>query len=51
MIRREYKSLTLFVVIMIALLSTWQGKRNLAWFVEQFSNQDCFSSWLFIKCE
>ena len=51
MIRREYKSLKLFVIILVALLSTWQGKRNLAWFASQVSNQDCSVSLLLIKCK
>ena len=51
MIRREYKSLKLFVVIVLALVSVWQGKRNLAWFIGQISSQDCSANWLLIECE
>jgi hypothetical protein len=51
MIRREYKSLKLFVVIVIAILSTWQGKRNLTWFLSQVSGQECSATWLLIQCK
>ena len=51
MIRREYKSLKLFVITVVALLSTWQGKRNLAWSVGQISSQDCSATLLLIKCK
>ena len=51
MIRREHKSLKLFVVTLIALFTTWQGKRNAAWSVEQISGQDCAATWLLIKCK
>ena len=51
MIHREYKSLKLFIVIMIALLSVWQGKRNLSGFVGQVSAQDCSANWFLVECE
>jgi hypothetical protein len=51
MINRDYKALKLFLVIIISLVATWQGKNNLAWFVSQVSKKDCSISWLLIKCQ
>lgn len=47
---RKHKLLRLSIVTIIALLSTWQGLRNLAWFYHQVFNQDCSAS-LLIKCK
>ncbi len=51
MIRREYKSLKLFVVIIITLFSTWQGKRNFSWLFSKVSGQNCSATWFLIECE
>jgi|GEM_PF-5063485 len=50
MIRKDYKKTKLFLVTCIALMATWQGKRNLSWTIGQVSNQECSPSWLFIQC-
>lgn len=51
MIRREYKNLKLFLVVVISLLATWQGKNNLAWFASQVTEKDCFANWMLIECQ
>ncbi|MGL5879916.1 MAG: hypothetical protein ACRC2V_19340 [Xenococcaceae cyanobacterium] len=50
MIRREYKTLKLFLALTIAIAITWQGKNNLAWFASGVSGQQCTPTWLLLKC-
>ena len=50
MIRREHKILKFFLVLMMAVLTTGQGKKNLAWFVSQSFDTECNASWLLIDC-
>ncbi len=51
MIRREHKVLKFFLVLMIAVLTTGQGKKNLVWVASQSFNADCNVGWLLIDCQ
>lgn len=51
MIRKEYKALKFSLAAVLALLVTWQGKRNLAGAVNMVTDSHCQASMLLIKCQ
>lgn len=51
MIRKDHKKLQFFFVALIAVLATWQGKKNLAGVVNIMTDSQCEASMLLIKCQ